>query len=119
MKRFLGVYIGMPEAREKSGWNKLEPAELEKRQGAGIEAWKNWMAKYQAAVAESGGPLGTTKRIGPQGISDMRNNLVGYVVVQAESHQAAAEMFQNHPHFTLFPGDSVEVMECLPMPGQG
>ena len=40
MKKFLGVYIGMADAREKSGWNKLEPAELEKRQGAGIEAWK-------------------------------------------------------------------------------
>ena len=35
------------------------------------------MAKHQAAVVESGGPLGKTKRIGPQGISDMRNNLVG------------------------------------------
>jgi hypothetical protein len=23
-----------------------------------------------------------------------------------------------HPHFTIFPGDSVEIMECLPMPGQ-
>ena len=114
MKKFLGVYIGMADAREKSGWNKLEPAELEKRQGAGIKAWKDWMAKHQAAVVETGGPLGKTKRIGPQGISDMRNNLVGYVVVQAESHQAAAEMFQKHPHFTLFPGDSVEVMECLP-----
>ena len=36
----------------------------------------------------------------------------GYVVVQAESHEAAAKMFENHPHFTIFPGDSVEIMEC-------
>jgi hypothetical protein len=119
MKKFLGVYIGMADAREKAGWDKLEPAELEKRQGAGIEAWKDWMAKHQAAVVEVGGPLGKTKRIGPKGISDIRNNLVGYVVVQADSHEAAAEMFRKHPHFTLFPGDSVEVMECLPVPGQG
>jgi hypothetical protein len=27
-------------------------------------------------------------------------------------------MFENHPHFTIFPGDSVEIMECLPIPGQ-
>jgi len=119
MKRFLAVFMGMADAREKSGWDKLEPAELEKRHAQGIKAWQDWMSKHQGAIVETGGPLGKTKRIGPQGVSDIRNNLVGYVVVQAESHQAAAEMFQKHPHFTLFPGDSVEVMECLPVPGQG
>jgi hypothetical protein len=40
-------------------------------------------------------------------------------VVQAESHDAAARMFTNHPHFTIFPGEAVEIMECLPIPGQG
>ena len=28
-------------------------------------------------------------------------------------HEAAAKLFQSHPHFTIFPGDAVEVMECL------
>jgi len=32
---------------------------------------------------------------------------------------AAARLFVNHPHFTILPGDSVEIMECLPMPGRG
>ena len=36
--------------------------------------------------------------------------------MQAESYDDAAKLFLNHPHFTIFPGDSVEVMECLPMP---
>lgn len=31
-------------------------------------------------------------------------------------HEAAAKLFENRPHFTIFPGDRVEVMECLPMP---
>jgi hypothetical protein len=39
-----------------------------------------------------------------------------YTVVQADSQEAAAKLFQNHPHFTMFPGEGVEVMECLPMP---
>ncbi len=30
----------------------------------------------------------------------------------------AARMFADHPHFAIFPGDSVEIMECLPLPGQ-
>ena len=51
-------------------------------------------------------------------VSDARNNLAAYTIVQAESHEAAAKIFENHPHFAIFPGDSVEIMECLPLPGQ-
>jgi hypothetical protein len=42
----------------------------------------------------------------------------GFVIVKAESHEEAAKMFENHPQFTIFPGDGVEVMEVLPIPGQ-
>ncbi len=76
------------------------------------------MVANKAAVVEQGGPLGKTKRAAAQGISDTKNNMTGFVVVQAESHDAAANMFKNHPHFMIFPGDSVEIMECLPIPGQ-
>jgi hypothetical protein len=44
--------------------------------------------------------------------------MAGYIVIEAESHDAAARLFVNHPHFTIFPGDSVEIMEVLPIPGQ-
>ncbi len=76
------------------------------------------MGTHQKSVVQTGGPLGKTKKVNPQGISDTRNVMTGYVVVQAESHDAAAKLFVNHPHFTIFPGDSIEVMECLPIPGQ-
>jgi hypothetical protein len=76
------------------------------------------MHEHMAIIVETGGPLGKTKRISKQGVADTRNNLAGFVVLQAESHDAAARLFLNHPHFTIFPGDGVEVMECLPIPGQ-
>jgi hypothetical protein len=38
-------------------------------------------------------------------------------VVRAESHEAAVKLFENHPHFAIFPGDGVEVMPVLPIPG--
>ena len=69
-------------------------------------------------VVVEGGPVGKTKRTSAQGVTDTRNNLAGFVVVQAESHQAAALMFEKHPHFSIFPGDAVEIMECLPIPGR-
>ena len=117
MKTFLAIYIGTADAFEKSNWNARPEAQRKQIEQEGIRAWGEWMAKHRQAVVVQGGPLGKTKRIAATGISDIKNTMTGYVVVQAESHEAAARMFENHPHFAIFPGDSVEVMECLPIPG--
>lgn len=82
-----------------------------------MAAWKAWVEQHQALIVDHGAPLGKTKRISAGGTADIRNNMGAYTVVRAESHEDAAKMFEQHPHFTIFPGDAVEVMECLPMPG--
>lgn len=117
MKKFLAIYLGTPEALSKSNWNARPEAQRKQIEQEGIRAWSEWMTKHQQAVVVQGGPLGKTKRISSQGIADIKNAMTGYVVVQAESHEAAAKMFENHPHFAIFPGEAVEVMECLPIPG--
>jgi len=118
MKKFLAIYIGTASALERSGWNRMDETKRKKLEESGIKAWKEWMMANKAAIVEQGSPLGKTKRTAAQGVSDTKNSMTGYVVVQAESHEAAARMFENHPHFTIFPGDSVEIMECLAIPGQ-
>lgn len=117
MKTFLAMFTGTAAGRERSGWNALDETKRAAREQAGMQAWGEWMAANAAALVYTGGPLGSTKRVAPEGISDTSNNLAGFVVVQAESLAAAARMFERHPHFTIFPGDAVEVMECLPIPG--
>jgi transcription antitermination factor NusG len=118
MKKFLAIYLGSPDALARSGWASMDEAKRKQLEATGIKAWGDWMTKHKASVVENGGPLGKTKRISKQGVAATKNDVTGYVVVQAESHEAAAKMFENHPHFTLFPGEAVEVMECLPIPGQ-
>jgi hypothetical protein len=118
MKNFMAVYTGSVTSAAHEKWNALSEAERAERQSAGMKAWMEWGAKHQSAIVANGGPLGKTKRAGRDGITDIKNNLAAYTVVRAESHEAAAKMFENHPHFTIFPGDSVEIMECLPIPGQ-
>jgi hypothetical protein len=118
MKRFLAIYTGTPSSFEKAGWNKLSPAEREQRDAAGIEAWMAWGVKHGSAIVDQGAPLGKTKRAAADGVTDIKNSMTGYVIVEAESHEAAAKMFERHPHFTAFPGDAVEIMECLPLPGR-
>jgi hypothetical protein len=118
MKTFLAVYLGSLNSPGQTEWNKLDEATRQKRIASGMKAWGDWMTTHKSAIVVEGGPLGKTKRTSAAGISDTKNNMSGYVVVRAESHTAAAHMFENHPHFAIFPGESVEIMECLPIPGQ-
>jgi hypothetical protein len=118
MKTFLALYVGTPEAFEKSKWKTMDERTRKEAEKSGIAAWGAWMTANHKSVVGQGGPVGKTKRTSAQGVSDTRNNIAGYVIVQAETHEAAAKLFENHPHFTIFPGDSVEIMECLPIPGQ-
>jgi hypothetical protein len=117
MKKFMAIYVGSPAAM--SQWDKLSETDRKERQATGMKAWQDWMTKNRASIVENGGPLGKTKRVDAKGVTDVRNNMAAYVIVQAESQEAAAKIFLNHPHFTVFPGEAVEVMECLPIPEAG
>lgn len=114
MKRYLAVFTGTPSARSR--WEALSESEREQRKARGIAAWKKWAGDNAAAIVEMGGPLSRTKQVSAGGIADIRNNLGAFTVVQAESQEDAAKLFLNHPHFTIFPGEGVEVMEVLPVP---
>jgi hypothetical protein len=116
MKRFLAIYTGSEEAMRRSGWQALDETARQARQAEGFQAWIAWGAANAAAIVDRGSPLGRTKRTDASGISDTTNAIAGYVVVEAESHEAAAKLFENHPHFAIFPGEAVEIMECLPIP---
>ena len=116
MKRFLAIYVGTDAALARARWNELDEGERKAREAKGFQAWMDWGVAHAGAIVDQGTPLGKTKRAAPGGIADVRNAMTGYVIVEAESHEAAAKLFENHPHFTIFPGDSVEIMECLPLP---
>jgi len=61
-----------------------------------------------------GGPLGKTKKVTEHGIEGVGNLMSAYTVVHADSHDAAAKLFERHPRTSRsFPGDSVEVMPVL------
>ena len=109
MKNYLAVFLGSPEAMKN--W---KPDEATMKQG--MEAWSKWATDNKDRIADMGSPLGKTKKVSKGGIEDIRNEMGAWTIVKAESQEEAAKMFEGHPHFTIFPGDRVEVMECLPMP---
>jgi hypothetical protein len=112
---FLAIFIGTPATTKK--WEKLPAKVRQERETAGIKAWQAWVIKNKTAIVYMGSPLGGTKQVDRKGVADTSNNVGAFTVVQASSHAAAAKIFKNHPHFMIFPGDSVEVMPCLKIPG--
>jgi hypothetical protein len=114
---FIAVFLGSKTSPRMTAWMALPEAERRAKEQQGIAAWKAWVEKNQAALVEMGGPLGKTKKVDSSGVADISNEMGAFTVVRAASHEAAAKLFENHPHFTIFPGERVEIMPILPIPG--
>ncbi len=114
---YLAVFTGSKTGPRRAAWDALSEGERQSKQREGAAAWHAWVDKNRAAITTAGGPLGKTKKIGPHGIEDTTNALAAFTIVQAESHEAAARLFENHPHFAIFPGDAVELMPVMAVPG--
>jgi hypothetical protein len=116
MKKFLVLYrMDMAEMQ------KMMASTSEEDRKKSMAKWESWMKKNMkknmASMADQGGPVGKTKRVASSGISDSRNDIGGYSIVQADSQEAAARLFADSPHLTM-PGATAEVMEIMPMPGR-
>ena len=114
---YLAVFRGSKTSPRREAWDALPENDRRAREREGVAAWKAWVEKHQASLVQMGGPLGKTKKVDQQGIADATNAMGAFTVVRAASHEAAAKMFEDHPHFSIFPGESVEVMPVLPIPG--
>ena len=114
MPRFLAVYTMKPE--DVARFRRLPKAEQDEVDAAGLKQWLEWEARHSASILDSGGMVGKTRRVTREGIADAVNPFCGYIVVEAETIDEAARLFENHPHFAVFPGDGVDVMPFVTEP---
>ncbi|UWU83545.1 hypothetical protein N2605_29160 [Bradyrhizobium yuanmingense] len=114
--KFLAVYLGSTSGSKMAAWRALPEAERKAKEQEGMASWHGWVEKHKSAIVEMGGPLGKTRRIDGSGITEVSNALTGFTVVRAASQEDAAKLFENHPHFAIFPGEAIEVMPVLPIP---
>lgn len=114
MPRYLAVF-SMDKAGPKfRAWKAMSEAEQAAKAETGVAAVKAWEAAHADVILYAGGPLGPTKRIDDAGqVADAVNLLTVFMVVQADSHEAAARLFDGHPHMAIFPCEGVEVMPVL------
>ena len=117
MKKYCAIYLGTPAGMEK--WKKHGRSDAQAARAAGHEGLDRLGREAQGGDPRHGQPARQDQACRrAQGISERRTPWRRYTIVQAESHEAAAKIFENHPHFTIFPGEAIEIMECLPIPGQ-
>ena len=92
MKKFMVLYMASgPE------FAKMMKNSTPEQQKKGMDAWMKWMNANKTSIVEGGAPLGKTKRVDSNGASNTKNEIGGYSVVQAESHEAATKIFGKRP----------------------
>jgi hypothetical protein len=110
---YLAVFTSNKNSPRWRAWYAMSEDERRAKDTVGLAALEAWDEAHRDAIVYAGGPLGPTKRTSAEGVTDVVNELTVFVVVRAPSHEAAARMFEGHPHFTIFPCDAVEVMPLL------
>ena len=114
MARFLAVYTMQPE--DLARFRRMPKAEQDAVDALGVPQWEAWEERNAASLADRGGMVGKTLRVSRDGIAPATNPFCGYVVVEAPDIEAAARHFEGHPHFTIFPGDGVDIMHFVTEP---
>jgi hypothetical protein len=110
-KKFMVLYL-VP-AQVMGDWAKTD---LETRKTAEEKMraeWQQWMRDHAGMIAVTEA-AGKTKGVTSSGVSDTRNDIILYSIVEAESHDIAAKVFTHHPHLQI-PQSSIQVMEIRPM----
>jgi hypothetical protein len=111
MPKFLVLYNSSIPASEMMA--NITPEQAQ----AGMETWTAWAGKWSGAIVDMGSPVGSGRRVSTGAVSPAPVPITGYSIVEAESADAAVEIFRDHPHFLTPSETSIDVLECLPVPG--
>jgi hypothetical protein len=112
--------VAQRRTSRRSPWRPPKPSQMMKatpeQMKQGMDARMAWGDKFKGSIVEMGAPLGKTMKVDTNGMSSMKNDIIGYSIVEAESEDDAAEVFEDHPHLSM-PGAHIEIVEFFPMPG--
>ena len=111
MQKFIVMFLA-PSATIAE-WMKKPEAERKDADQQMRKEWGEWMAAHASMIKETQA-AGKTKRVTKGSVADVANDLMLYSIIEAESPEAAAEVYKDHPHFGI-PGATIEVLPIRPM----
>jgi lipopolysaccharide export system protein LptC len=111
LKKFLVLYLVPVDVL--TDWANTDPDQRKPAEAKMQAEWLRWTGEHAKllTLTEAGGK---TKAVTAEGISDTKNDIMLYSFIEAESHQAAANAFAQHPHLQI-PKSSIQVMEVRAM----
>ncbi len=83
---------------------------------AGMAAWRAWQEKNGSAIVDPGAPLDKSTTVAAGSGTPGKSTITGYTFLQAANLEEAVDRMKDHPHFRI-PGSSVQILECVSMPG--
>ncbi len=106
MQKFLALYrvpvVGL------EAWMQVDEATRKEEESKLQAKWDTWAAANAASILETAA-AGKTKRVTTQGTEDVKNDIMIYSLVQADSAESAAKIFEGHPHLEI-PDATIDVM---------
>ncbi|MGE5541112.1 MAG: hypothetical protein ACM3TU_02415 [Bacillota bacterium] len=110
MNKYVAIFC-IPAAAMQDWMTNVDETTRKEQSQQVMEQWNAWRETNKDAIVEEGMPLGKTKRVSKDAIEDVKNDMNWFMIVQAESHEAAATLVQSNPHLQLIPSAYVEVMD--------
>jgi len=101
MPRFLAVYTIKPE--DVASFRSLPKTEQDAIDAIGVKQWAAWEERNAVSILDRGGMVGKTTRITRDGVAKAVNPFCGYLVVEAETADAAARLSTTTPTSRSFP----------------
>jgi len=111
MKKFVAIFA-LPAATVKEWMANVSEEERATQTQQMMQEWNDWVAANESSIVDKGLPLGKTKHVDANGVTDVVNDLNWMMIVQAETPEAAADLFVNHPHIKTIPSSYVEIMDA-------
>lgn len=117
MKTFLAIFTCAENSKNHHEWMKLDKESQKNLFQKGMAIQSQWLEKYKDQIVFDGGTLGeNTKLVDKSGTHDIPSKMGHFYVVKANSLEEAANIFKDHPHFSIFPGDGIEILERTSTP---
>lgn len=111
MKYFTVIYTAPVDTLDE--WMKKPEGERKEAEAKMRGDWDAWMTAHKETVLNTIA-LGANKQVSKEGVKDVRNGMMLSSYVGAESAEAAAELFKDHPHLDI-PGATIDIMEARQM----
>lgn len=107
MQKFIVLY--MVPAAGLEDWLKIDESVRKEEEEKMKNAWDAWMTEHKEIHTGITAGAGKTKRVTASGVADVKNDVMLFSIIEAESHDAAVAAYVGHPHFGI-PGGWIDVM---------